>query len=249
MRSIAVALLTLCAFAQQPEIEPPYVDPGPPPADAVIVFDGNSLSGWVDGQGNAITWELKDGVMVSRTNRDRPGTNHVFSKEKFTGAQLHLEFAVPSMPDKTGQARGNSGVYLQSRYEIQILDSYQNPTYVKGMCGALYGLSAPLVNACRPPEQWQSYDIIFHPPACDGAGGYIRPGSVTVLHNGVLIQDHVKVTAEQKCDPSPGPLMLQDHYHPDAAETPMRFRNIWFRRIADEVQQSNGNTGRRTGRD
>jgi hypothetical protein len=240
MKCVAAVLLSVaCAFAQEPESQPRYVDPGPPPGDAVVVFDGNSLSGLVDGQGNAITWELKDGVMVSRTNMERPGTNHVFSKEKFADAQVHIEFSVPSMPDKSGQARGNSGVYLQGRYEIQILDSYQNPTYATGMCGALYGLAAPQVNACRLPEQWQSYDIVFHPPKCDSGGGYVRPGSVTVMQNGVLILDQARVVGNERCDASPGPLMLQDHFHPDAKETPMRFRNIWFRRI-DEVQQLEG---------
>ena len=124
------------------------------------------------------------GVMTCRT-----GAGDVQSTEKFRDAQIHLEFAIPFMLEQKDQMRGNSGVYLHGKYEIQILDSYHNPTYAVGACGAIYGQSPPLVNASRPPEQWQSYDIIFHAAKCDSAGKPTAPATVTVLHNGVLVQD------------------------------------------------------------
>jgi hypothetical protein len=230
MKRPILFLICLSAAGQNNPVEPepPYVDPGPPPRDAIVLFNGTDASGWTDAAGNPVTWQVRDGALL---NRGRTRRNHIYSKHKHADAQIHVEFNVPSMPEQKGQARGNSGVYLQGRYEIQVLDSYQNPTYVKGMCGALYGQSAPFVNACRPPEQWQSYDIIFHPPKCDAEGNYAAPGRVTVLLNGVLILDNAKVTGRAKCDPQPGPIMLQDHYHRDAEETPMRFRNIWVRPI------------------
>ena len=147
------------------------------------------------------------------------------------------------MPEERGQGRGNSGVLLQNRYEVQILDSYQNETYANGSCGALYGQSAPLVNACRRPGEWQSYDIIFHAPRCAADGSVETPGSLTLLHNGVLIQDHVPVRA-RRCVADEGPLVLQDHgrvvgrkiatakgVEEGAPDTTMKFRNIWMRRL------------------
>jgi hypothetical protein len=173
----------------------------------------------------------------------RTGSGDVQSTEKFRDAQIHLEFNVPNMPNERGQGRGNSGVLLQGQYEIQILDSYQNATYANGSCGAIYGQSAPLVNACRPPGEWQSYDIIFHAPRCAADGRVETPGALMLLHNGVLIQDHVPVRG-RKCIEE-GPLVLQDHgqyvgrkiataagVEEGAADTPMKFRNIWMRRLA-----------------
>jgi hypothetical protein len=167
----------------------------------------------------------------------RTGAGDIFSREKFSSAQIHLEFAVPHMPEQTGQLRGNSGVYIHSCYEIQVLDSYQNPTYPEGSCGAIYGFSAPMVNASRPPEQWQTYDIIFHAPRCDALGSVSQAGSITLLHNGVLVQDRVPIarpgpgcTQSNICEP--GPLRLQDHSgFPGAPDTTMKFRNIWIRRL------------------
>jgi hypothetical protein len=138
------------------------------------------------------------------------------------------------MPDAHGQARGNSGVYLQGRYEIQILDSFENPTYSNGSAGALYGQYAPLVNVSLPPKEWQTYDIVFHAPKCGTGGKIAEPGTVTVLYNGVLVQNHVTIRCPTQggddtdvCQD--GPLMLQDHYHPDVKATFMQFRNIWVR--------------------
>jgi hypothetical protein len=141
------------------------------------------------------------------------------------------------MPNQKGQLRGNSGVYLHACYEVQILDSYQNPTYADGSLGAVYGFSAPMVNAARPPELWQSYDILFRAPRCDAGGSVTQPGLVTVLLNGVLIQDRVSIAKkgggcrlENICQA--GPLLLQDHSgFKDAPDTLMKFRNLWIRKL------------------
>lgn len=227
-------LLGCCAWLAQGQDNrdaamPRVVDPGPPPSDAVVLFDGRDLSHWTRDDGSPARCKVQDGAMICTT-----GDGNIVSKEKFRDAQLHLEFAVPNMPDQTGQARGNSGVYLQGRYEIQVLDSYRSDTYPNGMCGALYGQAVPLVNPCRPPEQWQSYDIIFHAPVCGPDGELRRRGTVTVLHNGVLTLDHVTIqNTFRGCGPDrlgdPGPLLLQDHNYEHAPQTVMRFRNIWFR--------------------
>jgi hypothetical protein len=168
------------------------------------------------------------------------GVGNIFSKPKFRSAQIHVEYAPPEMPAKRQngqidpQVKGNSGVYLQGRYEIQILDSYNNPTYADGSNGALYRIAAPLVNASRPPTQWQQFDIIFHAPKCEG-GNLVSPGSVTELHNGVLVLDNVANRPRVPCAQGagdPGPLMLQDH-EPNGPPTTMKFRNIWFRPLED----------------
>jgi hypothetical protein len=158
----------------------------------------------------------------------------VYSRRKFGSAQIHVEFSTPYMPNARGQARANSGVYLQGRYEIQILDSFDNPTYSNGSAGSLYGQYAPLVHVSRPPKEWQTYDIIFHAPKCGLDRKIETPGTVTVLYNGVLVQDRVTIrgrtTSSDDTDVcEDGPLMLQDHYHPDVKETFMQFRNIWVR--------------------
>ena len=154
------------------------------------------------------------------------------SKEEFGDMQLHVEFREPTTVTGEGQGRGNSGVIFQRRYELQILDSYANKTYFNGQAGALYSQSAPLVNACRKPGEWQSYDVIFHAPRFDGNGRLLKPGTMTVLQNGVLVQDHVEIkgpTAHQPThyEPHPlkQPLVLQDHGNP------IRFRNIWLREL------------------
>ncbi|MGH9674823.1 MAG: 3-keto-disaccharide hydrolase [Bryobacteraceae bacterium] len=223
----------LLLLAQDPQ--PRVIDPGGPgkaPSDAVVLFGGKDVSAWRRGDGQPARCEVREQVMHCRT-----GAGDIFSRETFRAAQIHIEFAIPAMPRQKGQLRGNSGVYLQSCYEIQLLDSYQNPTYAKGSAGALYGLSAPMVNASRPAKQWQVLDIIFRPPRCDAAGKITGPGSLTLLHNGVLVQDHVPIekatggcSLPNRCDA--GPLMLQDHSgFPGAPDTTMRFRNIWVRRI------------------
>jgi hypothetical protein len=231
----ALAVFLCCAqnhSLPQPSVVTPAESAGGPPSDAVILFDGKDASQWVHKNGSPAKWPVEKGAIVCNT-----GSGDIFSKQKIGSAQFHVEFAIPSMPQQHDQARGNSGVYIQGRYEIQVLDSYQNPTYADGSCGALYGQYPPLVNVSRKPEQWQAYDIIFHAPKCSG-NEVSTPGTLTILHNGVLIQDHVTIKG-----PTPGaadknvcesaPLRLQDHHHPDAKTTFMRFRNIWYRPLSD----------------
>lgn len=234
MRAWLIALGAASFALAQDGPQPRVVDPGKPgqpPSDAIVLFDGKDLSEWQHKDGRPARWAVENGVIVCKT-----GAGDIYSKRKISSAQIHVEFATPSMPQAKSQARGNSGVYLQGRYEIQVLDSYQNPTYANGSCGALYGQYAPLVNACRPPEQWQTYDIVFHAPKCGADGKISEPGTVTVLQNGVLVQDHVTIKGittlgDKTNECEPGPLRLQDHYHPDVKETFMRFRNIWYRPI------------------
>jgi len=215
----------LAASAAQQDKEPPVVNPGPvggPPSDAIVLFDGKDLSKFRGQRSPEPNWKFENGVMETR-----PGGG-LFSKEEFADVQLHVEFASPSVVKGDGQGRGNSGVYLMGRYEIQVLDNYNNKTYPNGQCGAFYGHSAPLVNVCRPPGEWQAYDIIFHAPKAL-PDGKVQPGSITVLQNGVLIQDHTPVGAEPTTAAplnglaAKGPLYLQDHGNP------VRFRNVWIR--------------------
>ena len=205
--------------------------PGQPPSDATVLFDGKNGDEWTYFDGHPSQWPIVDGHLACKS-----GTGNIYSRHKFSDAQIHVEFSTPLMPQAHGQARANSGVYLQGRYEIQILDSVNNPTYANGSCGALYGQYSPLVNVCRPPKQWQTYDIVFHAPRCGPDQKIVEPGTVTVLQNGVLVQDHVTIrgrtTSSDDTDVcTEGPLMLQDHQHPDVRETFMQFRNIWMRTI------------------
>jgi len=207
---------------------PPVVNAGTAtsaPSDAVVLFDGSSLDGWTYFDGKPAQWIIDGTAMTVK-----PGSGSIVSKEKFNDAQVHLEFATPTPAHGEGQERGNSGMYIQGRYEVQILDSFENETYANGQCSAIYGQYEPLVNASRGPGQWQTYDVIFHAPKFDSAGQKIAPATITVFHNGVLTQDHVElkgVTGGNMSPESaePGPLMLQDHGNT------MRFRNIWFRRL------------------
>ena len=223
---LALGSFTLAMFAAEPE--PPIVTPGKgtePPSDAMALFDGKDLSKWRGMEGDEAKWELKDGVMEVN------GTGSIRTKEEFGDVQLHVEWAAPSEVKGESQGRGNSGVYLQGRYEIQVLDSHENKTYPNGQAGSFYGHAAPLVNASRKPGEWQTYDIIFRAPK-KGADGKIIPGSFTVLHNGVLVQDHTPIEGRATTAAAfsnvaeKGPLVLQDHGNP------VRFRNIWIRPLA-----------------
>ncbi|HTA31130.1 MAG TPA: DUF1080 domain-containing protein [Candidatus Cybelea sp.] len=223
---LAILVTTLpAADAPKGDQPPPVIEPGAaggPPSDAIVLFDGKDLSQFRGEHSADPKWKLDNGVM------EVVHDGGILSKEEFGNCQLHVEWAEPAVVTSSGQGRGNSGVYLMGRYEIQVLDSYQNPTYPNGQCGAFYGNTAPLVNACRKPGEWQTYDIIFHAPK-QLADGKIKPGSFTVLQNGVLIQDHIPVS-EKSTPAAPltglaakGPLYLQDHGNP------VRFRNIWVR--------------------
>jgi hypothetical protein len=223
---VAIACANLrAADAAKTDPEPPVIDPGPiggPPSDAIVLFDGKDLSKFRGQRSDEPKWKLEEGVMETTPE------GGIFSKLEFSDCQLHVEWAAPSVVKGEGQGRGNSGVYLMGRYEIQVLDCYHNKTYPNGQCGAFYGHNAPLVNACRKPGEWQVYDIIFHAPR-KLDDGKMQPGSFTVLHNGVLIQDHILVGGEPttaaplKGVADKGPLYLQDHGNP------VRFRNVWIR--------------------
>lgn len=224
----AVCLSVATLFAAEipePTVEPKVVNPGPPPSDAIVLFDGKNLSKWKGADGGAAKWEVKDGVVTVN------GTGSISTKEEFGDCQLHVEWAAPAEVKGDGQGRGNSGIYIQGRYEVQVLDSYDNKTYFHGQAGALYKQHAPLVNASRKPGEWQTYDIIFHAPRFDGDDKLVSPARVTLLHNGVLVQDNAELfgttvnKGEPKYEPHPlkQSLQLQDHHNP------VRFRNIWIR--------------------
>ncbi len=205
--------------------------PNKAPSDAIVLFDGKDLSEWTTNDSGKLTgWTVQDGVILT-TSRREEGEKRAFdllSKRKFGSAQIHVEYNVPYMPDATGQARGNSGVKIQTRYEIQILDSIDNPTYPHGTNASLYNFFPPLVNASELPDHWQTFDIVFHQPKCAG-GKLTVPGRLTLLHNGVLVQDNVPVIPRRGCPEGPEKLLLQDHFHPNVKQTPMKFRNIWVR--------------------
>ena len=210
-----------------PKVEPRVVDPGPPPADAIVLFDGKDLSQWKsDRKGGPVKWDIQDGVAI--VNR----TGGISTKQEFGDCQLHIEWAAPAEVKGTGQGRGNSGIFLQSRYELQVLDSYNNKTYFDGQAGSIYKQYAPLVNVSRKPGEWQVYDVIYHAPRFDETGNLLKPARFTVLQNGVLVQDNVEVKGptsgpapKYKPHPLKQSLALQDH------NTPVRYRNIWIREL------------------
>jgi hypothetical protein len=210
-------------------------EPGRPPSDAVVLFDGKNLSHWRSRTDKPAPWKINDGALVIA-----PGSGEILSKDEFGDCQLHLEFAAPFPPQGHDQGRGNSGVMFFGRYEIQVLDCFQNPTYADGHAAAIYGQYPPLVNASRPPGQWQAYDIIFKAPHFKGDGSLETPAYVTMLHNGVLVHDHrpligaMAYRAVGKYQPHgpKGPILLQDHGNP------VRFRNIWVRELNDPDQPS-----------
>jgi len=203
-------------------------DPGKPPSDAVVLFDGSSLDAWLDKDGQPCKWKIVEGGVMEVV----PGTGESQTKASFGDCQLHIEFATPSKVEGSSQGRGNSGVFLMGMHEIQVLDCYDNDTYPDGQCSSVYAENPPLVNACRKPGEFQTYDIIFHQPIWDG-DTMRHPGTVTVIHNGVVTQDNWEFEGlSTHCQRKPLkpyaaklPLRLQDHHNP------MRFRNIWIREI------------------
>ncbi len=236
MRTVPTVLLLLCLGSYSalgyffPEWksgidwpEPPVVTPGQtagdPPEDAIILFDGTNLDAW-DGVEH---WVIADGAATAGSN--------ITTKQKFGDCQLHLEFATPAKVEGSGQGRGNSGVYLMNRYELQILDSYENKTYYDGQCGAIYKQHPPLVNACRAPGQWQTYDILFTAPRFNQDGSVKSPAAITVIHNGVVIQNHFELLGSTSWDEAPRYTahelrdVIKLQYHGNS----VRFRNIWIR--------------------
>ena len=243
---LALASATICNGQVDPKWEihdrnrpnPPVITPGTastqdapgkPPSDAVVLFDGKDSSHWVQKKdGSPAKWTVADGYMEVA-----PKTGDIQTKESFGDCQLHVEFREPSPPKGEDQDRGNSGVFLMGLYEIQVLDSYNSKTYADGQVAAVYGQYPPLVNAARPPGEWQTYDILWHGPRFSADGKLTRPAHVTVIHNGVLVQDNVQPTGptghhvRPPYTPGPDklPLALQDHNHP------VRYRNIWVREL------------------
>ena len=209
---------------------PKVIEPGPfaalqRPADAIVLFDGTDLKAWT-GRKNKASWKIENGYMEVN------GTGEIATREHFEDCQLHLEFATPSEVKGSSQGRGNSGLFLMGRYEIQILDSYKNRSYADGQAAALYGQHPPLANACRAPGEWQTYDISFRAPRFAEDGKLISAARVTVIHNGIVVQNgqdfmgptrHRTTTSYKKH--GTGPIKLQDHGNP------IRFRNIWVRKL------------------
>lgn len=218
--------------------QPRIVKPGekfshlaPAPSDAVVLFDGKDLSKWQEGDGSPARWKIENGYMEVA-----PRTGSIRTKDKFADFQLHLEFATPSEVKGNGQGRGNSGVLMNGIYEVQVLDCYGNKTYPDGQCGALYGQTPPLVNASKPPGEWQSYDIIFESPRWDANGKISKKANVTVIHNGIVLhhkREYLGSTPHAKNGDYNTPhapemyIELQDHGNP------MRFRNIWVRSLGE----------------
>ncbi len=207
--------------------QPKVVDPGrpaqrprPKPADAIALFDGTATDKWTNA-----TWQVVDGAMVV-------GKGDTQTKETFSDFQLHVEWATPAEVKGIDQGRGNSGIFLCGKYEIQVLDNWENQTYPDGQAGSVYGQTPPLVNACRKPGEWQTYDIFFTAPRVDDAGNLTQTARVTILHNSILVQNNTEIlgNTNHRSLPNyekhgPGPIRLQDHGNPT------KFRNIWIRPI------------------
>jgi len=202
-----------------------------PPSDAIVLFDGEDLSKWTSTEGEEAPFIVKNGYMEVD-----PDEGSIKTKKKFGDCQLHVEWASPKPAHGEGQHRGNSGVFLgipgktACYYEVQILDNYKNETYADGMAGAIYGQYPPLKDVCRPPGKWQSYDIIYRRPRFDDDGNVEKPATLTVFHNGVLVQDNEALIGPTAHEDRPSytphgklPIMLQDHGHP------VKFRNVWVR--------------------
>lgn len=215
------------------EPEPRIVTPGSsnhlPPSDAIVLFDGKNLDKWKSMNGDgAAPWKVEQGYF-----QVVPRTGGIETKESFGDVQVHIEWRAPSVVKGSGQGRGNSGLFFLGRYEVQILDSYDNRTYSNGQAGSLYKQHIPLVNAMRPPTDWNTYDVIFNGPRFNADGMVVAPAHVTVLHNGVLVQNHVELRGPTEYIGIP-------HYKAHAAELPIQlqdhgdlvsFRNIWVRRL------------------
>lgn len=238
MKRVTVSLAALCVAAIFGSLiagewksgkvwpEPPVVSPGKtddaPPSDAIVLFGGEDLSAWNNGE----KWEVADGVATVR------GAN-IETKQEFGDCQIHIEWMSPEEVKGSGQGRGNSGIFLMGRYEIQILDSYENETYFDGQAASVYKQNPPLVNACRKPGEWQSFDIVFTAPKYED-GKVVEPAYVTVFHNGVLVQNHFALEGStawhkppeyDKDHPTKAPIRLQNHGNP------VKYRNIWIREL------------------
>ncbi len=236
------ALIVASSFAQnkktpesteiwepQPRIIIPGEKPSDAPSDAIVLFDGKNLDNWTGIDGTPAKWTLKEGAVTVL-----PGGGDIKTKKEFGDFQLHVEWHSPTQvdPTKTGQGRGNSGIFLQGLYEVQVLDNYNNKTYSNGQAGSLYKQHIPLVNACKKPGEWQVYEIFFTAARFNSEGRVIIPAYVTVIHNGVLVQSHIAIWGPIEYEGLPvykptekGPIKLQDHGNL------VGFRNIWIREL------------------
>ena len=213
------------------EPEPPIVTApsyGTAPSDAIVLFDGTDLSAWTNSEGGEAGWKVADGA-ATVVARSGP----IKSRQAFGDVQLHIEWRTPATVVGDGQGRGNSGIFLMEKYELQVLDSYQNRTYSNGQAGSIYKQHIPLVNASRPPGVWQTYDVVFEAPRFKADGSVEKKAYMTVFHNGVLIHNRVELQGPTvyvgkpayQAHPSKLPIMLQDHGNPTS------FRNIWVREL------------------
>jgi hypothetical protein len=244
----AIVLATTAAQAQQPmpiprqggdpklseiwEPQVPVITPGKTaqdaPSDAIVLFDGKDASAWKGTDGGPVKWTVADGALTVKA-----GTGVITSRQGFGDCQLHIEWRTPAEVKGDGQGRGNSGIFLMGKYELQVLDNYNNRTYSNGQAGAFYKQWIPLVNVCRPPGEWQTYDVIFTAPRFFPDGRLQTPARATVLHNGVLVQNNVSLwggteyigAPEYKPHGDKEPLVLQDHGNP------VSYRNIWIRQL------------------
>jgi len=248
---LALVAFPSSAISQPPEETelyepvPPVVEPQysskPPPADAIVLFNGSDLEEWLDPDGDATQWSIEDDdILLQRGNKD------IVTQRKFEDVHLYLEWQVPEDVSGAGQRRGNSGVFLQNRYEVQILDNWENETYVNGMAGSVYKQHIPLANPARRPGEWQSMEIFFKAPIFGDEGQLLRPGRVTVLLNGILVQNNVEIlgTTSWKGLPSyqaheADVIRLQKH----GSTSGMRFRNIWVRELDREIRMTDGVKG------
>lgn len=241
MKKLTILFLFLLVFAglkaQKPEEtedwsrKPPLVTPGKnnaPPSDAIVLYRGpQDIINWVEDNGNPVRWKADDSLTVTEK------TGSIKTRQPFGDVQLHIEWRSPSEVKGTGQGRGNSGVFMMGKYEIQVLDSYDNETYPNGQAASIYKQHIPLVNASTPPGTWQTYDIFFQSPRFNADSTLSVPGYVTVVHNGVLVQNHVELKGPTeyigkpvyKYHDSKMPLGLQNHGNP------VSYRNIWIREI------------------
>jgi Domain of Unknown Function (DUF1080) len=247
-----VGLFSLTAFAQTPQGDPkateqwepvpplvaPGMHPGAPPSDAIVLFDGHNLDQWVlTKDHSAASWKVANGILTVEKS-----AGNIETKKEFGSYQLHLEWRIPKDITGEGQARGNSGLFVASTgrgddgYEIQILDSWKNSTYVNGQAASIYKQSPPLVNAMTPPGDWQTYDVVWTAPAFAGDGTLKTPAYLTLFHNGVLVQNHFQLTGETRYIGQPtykpyqrAAIKLQAHGDPSA---PISFRNIWVRELS-----------------
>jgi hypothetical protein len=212
------------------ETVPKVITPGngtSAPSDAIKLFDGTNLNEFTHENGTPAQWEIKDGAMTVK-----PGSGNIFTKKVFGDCQLHIEWRSPAVVKGEGQGRGNSGIFFQGRYEVQVLDCFNNTTYPNGQAASIYKQTIPLVNACRPPGEWQTYDIIYTAPRWSVDGVRTAPGRVTVVHNGIVVQNNTEIKGTSEYIGLPkniahgdGPFILQDH------GDLVSYRNIWVRKL------------------